>query len=132
VVTSAWPELSGRRLHADVSRHAAAHTVMGPGFQLASPPVRTRTDNVLLCGDWVHPGWSCFYLERAAATGRLAAEGAARIAGGSLRPGDAARRPPPPARSFEVLRRVLRVARSLGLLVPPVSRARWREHRRRR
>lgn len=130
VIVAAWPELAGRRIHHHIARYPATHTVMGPGFQRSSPPVQTPVDNVFLCGDWVRAPWSCFYLERAAVTGRLAAEGAAAVAGGSFRPEDRPIPGPGPSSSFRAVQKLARGLRDAGLLAGPVGWRRWREHRR--
>jgi carotenoid phi-ring synthase / carotenoid chi-ring synthase len=69
----AFPETSGRLLHATLTRNPATHTLFsvgGPGEHLA---VETPWPGLFACGDWVaHPS-PALYLERAATTGIAAA-----------------------------------------------------------
>jgi isorenieratene synthase len=69
----AWPELRGHLLFQHLQRNAAIHTLPSLGPRERHPGIRTRWPGLFCAGDWVRDPLPAFFLERACATGILAA-----------------------------------------------------------
>jgi len=81
-----WPEVAGlrvRELRARVEARAPAFT---PGSHAARPGVRTDAAGLLLAGDGITAGIPSALMERAAATGIIAANHILRAEGGAAEP----------------------------------------------
>jgi carotenoid phi-ring synthase / carotenoid chi-ring synthase len=69
----AFPELRDGRLHSHLQRNPPTHTLFGLGTAGQNIPVKTALPGLYCCGDWVYDPIPPLYMERAAATGLLAA-----------------------------------------------------------
>jgi carotenoid phi-ring synthase / carotenoid chi-ring synthase len=76
-----WPELRHVRVVDCVTRLAANAPAFPPGSDAERPGVRTDAPGLLLAGDWVRMGFPCALMERAAASGVLAANDVLGAAG---------------------------------------------------
>ncbi|MEU6022215.1 FAD-dependent oxidoreductase [Micromonospora sp. NPDC047134] len=85
-LTTLWPEvgrLRVRELHARVEAKAPA---FAPGSHARRPGVRTDAPGLYLAGDGIHTDFPSALMERAAATGILAANHILRAAGAATEP----------------------------------------------
>ncbi len=85
-LTTLWPEvgrLRVRELHARVEAKAPA---FAPGSHARRPGVRTDADGLYLAGDGIHTDFPSALMERASATGILAANHILRSAGSATEP----------------------------------------------
>ncbi|PMR62907.1 amine oxidase [Verrucosispora sp. ts21] len=85
-LTTLWPEvgrLRVRELHARVEAKAPA---FAPGSHARRPGVRTDADGLYLAGDGIHTDFPSALMERASATGILAANHILRSAGAATEP----------------------------------------------
>ncbi len=73
LVCRAWPELTGREVHAHVLRNPPTHSGLAPGSAARAPAVTTRIPRLFLAGDFVASRFPALYLERATMTGLEAA-----------------------------------------------------------
>lgn len=80
-VEQAFPELHGRRLHAVLQRNDRTHTLFGLGPRGRHLGVETPWPGLYCCGDWVRDPVPALFLERACATGILAANAVLRAQG---------------------------------------------------
>jgi carotenoid phi-ring synthase / carotenoid chi-ring synthase len=69
----AFPELRDRRLYAQLQRNPPTHTLFALGAAEQNIPIKTAQSGLYVCGDWVYDPIPPLYLERAAATGMIAA-----------------------------------------------------------
>ncbi len=72
-VQSVWRELSGHRIHADIQRNPATHTLPEIGEKEKHLGTRTPWKNLFCAGDWVQHPAPAFFIERACLTGIEAA-----------------------------------------------------------
>lgn len=72
-VQAAFPELRGHRIHQVLQRNSASHTLFGLGPKDKHIGIDTPWQNIYAAGDWVRDPNPALFLERAAATGVLAA-----------------------------------------------------------
>jgi uncharacterized protein with NAD-binding domain and iron-sulfur cluster/nitrite reductase/ring-hydroxylating ferredoxin subunit len=79
-----------RKCH--VSRHPDSFTLFSPGSEQHRPGTRSPVPHLLFAGDWIRTETPWWYMERAVATGRLAADALLRDAG---QPGVEVRGPRP-------------------------------------
>ncbi|MEK6222885.1 MAG: FAD-dependent oxidoreductase [Chloroflexota bacterium] len=72
-ISAAYPELRGKRIDQSITRHPKTHTLFGVGPQGKHLGVETPWPDLYCCGDWVLDPFPALFLERACATGILAA-----------------------------------------------------------
>lgn len=75
-VVSLYPELKGHERRAFFQRNPPSHTLFGLGPADRHLGVRTPWPGLFCCGDWVRDPCPALFLERACATGILAANAA--------------------------------------------------------
>ncbi|MFN2145325.1 MAG: FAD-dependent oxidoreductase [Anaerolineales bacterium] len=94
-VQAAFPELRGHLVHQVLQRNQASHTLFGLGSVEQHLGIETRWENIFACGDWVRDPIPPLFLERATATGILAANQV--LARNGLEPWPLIPYPPPEA-----------------------------------
>jgi isorenieratene synthase len=72
-VQAAFPELRGHRIAQHLQRNPATHTLFGLGSPKQHLGVVTEWPGLVCCGDWVRDPLPALFMERACATGILAA-----------------------------------------------------------
>ncbi|MCP5094085.1 MAG: hypothetical protein GY943_00880, partial [Chloroflexi bacterium] len=72
-VQRAFPELRGHRLHSNLQRNEATHTLFSMGKPGHHLEVETPWPHLFACGDWVYHPSPSLYLERATVTAVAAA-----------------------------------------------------------
>lgn len=72
-VQAAFPELRGHRMAQHLQRNPATHTLFGLGSVEDHLGVVTEWPGLVCCGDWVRDPLPALFMERACATGILAA-----------------------------------------------------------
>lgn len=72
-VQSAFPELREHRIAHHLQRNATTHTLFGLGMPEQHLGVMTEWPGLVCCGDWVRDPLPALFMERACATGILAA-----------------------------------------------------------
>ncbi len=103
-----WPEVGDAVAHVAVQRNAPTHVAFGPGIMSEVPAVSGGAARLALCGDWIACGLPYLYLERATATGLLAARALADDLGLPAPP-----EPLPPYPASPGVRAVRRAAKGL-------------------
>jgi isorenieratene synthase len=77
-IQSAFPELRGHRIYQTIQRNNATHTLFGLGPKERHLGIETPWENLFCCGDWVRHTCPALFMERAVATGILAANAVLR------------------------------------------------------
>ena len=80
-IQAAFPDLRGHKLHQSISRNLATHTLFGIGPADRHLGVETPWPDLFCCGDWVRHPNPALFLERATATGIVAANGVLQTRG---------------------------------------------------
>jgi len=68
-----FPDLKGKIIHSTLQRNSPSHTLFGVGSLSQHMGVHTPWPGLLCCGDWVRHPLPALFLERATATGIVAA-----------------------------------------------------------
>ncbi|PZF87382.1 FAD-dependent oxidoreductase [Micromonospora deserti] len=85
-LTALWPEAAGLRVRELRTRVEAKAPAFTPGSHAGRPGVRTDADGLYLAGDGVRTDFPSALMERAAATGIIAANHILRAEGGAAEP----------------------------------------------
>ncbi|MEU4641182.1 FAD-dependent oxidoreductase [Micromonospora sp. NPDC023814] len=85
-LTALWPEAAGLRVREVRARVAAQAPAFTPGSHARRPGVRTDADGLYLAGDGIRTDFPSALMERAAATGIVAANHVLRAEGGAAEP----------------------------------------------
>ncbi|WP_091649441.1 FAD-dependent oxidoreductase [Micromonospora pallida] len=81
-----WPEVAGLRVRDLRARVEARAPAFAPGGQATRPTVRTDAAGLYLAGDGIRVDFPCALMERAAATGIIAANHVLRAEGAAAEP----------------------------------------------
>jgi isorenieratene synthase len=115
-VEACWPGVRGSLVKAHLKRNPPTHVGFNPGTYALLPKVRTRCENLALCGDWIEARYPVLYLERGASTGLEAARTVAPELGIDVAGMDDILAPFPSSKGFDRYQAVARGFRELGLL----------------